>query len=192
VKIRLGLDDPDEFHALLQVLNDYPLSAVIVHPRTGAQMYKGSVDLTRYARILTMCVHPTIYNGDITTPAFFSHLRALYPTTAAWMIGRGILGDPFLPTLIRGRELPKNPSKRIEAFHNDLYERFSTLYSGPSPLLGAMKELWGYLAQGFSDGDKLLKSIRKAKKRGEYERITSEFFAGSACRTRAVAEEKSR
>ena len=39
VKLRLGMLDRGESDAVLRVLNRYPLAEVILHPRTGKQMY---------------------------------------------------------------------------------------------------------------------------------------------------------
>lgn len=71
VKLRLGYQNPDEFPAVLEVLNRYPLCEVILHARTAAQMYGGAVDLARAGQALALCRHPFIYNGDITTPGGF-------------------------------------------------------------------------------------------------------------------------
>jgi tRNA-dihydrouridine synthase len=170
LKIRSGLENPDELWSVLKVINDYPLSELIIHPRTGKQQYGGTCDLDRYGEALAMCRHPVIYNGDITTPEGFTALHERFPATAAWMIGRGTIHDPFLPMLIRGASMPPEPTKRILAFHDELYERYRAIYSGPGPLLGAMKELWSYLSGGFEEGARLLKKIRKATSYGAYER----------------------
>jgi len=38
IKVRLGVSDPSELMQLVPVLNRYPLSEVIIHPRTAEQM----------------------------------------------------------------------------------------------------------------------------------------------------------
>lgn len=177
VKVRLGLRDPEELRGVTAVLNDYPLSEVIVHPRTGSQMYEGEVDLARYGEVIQVCRHPVIYNGDITAPADLRLLHERFPSTAGWMIGRGAVSNPFLPSQIRGCPLPPDPQRRIEAFHDALYDRYRADFSGPAPLLGAMKELWAYLSQGLEDGPRLLKKIRKATGCAAYERVVREHFA---------------
>ena len=34
--------EPDEFENILEVYNKYPISQLIVHPRTREQLYKGT------------------------------------------------------------------------------------------------------------------------------------------------------
>ena len=40
VKTRLGLEDPEEFPALLEVFNRYPITELTVHPRVRKDFYK--------------------------------------------------------------------------------------------------------------------------------------------------------
>jgi tRNA-dihydrouridine synthase B len=53
IKTRLGRFSSDEMDRLIPVFNRYPLNRVIVHPRTGVQMYAGSVDLKAFEACLT-------------------------------------------------------------------------------------------------------------------------------------------
>ena len=52
LKVRLGLEDPDELFGIAETLNSYPLSEIIIHPRTGTQMYDGTVDIDRFEQCL--------------------------------------------------------------------------------------------------------------------------------------------
>ena len=65
IKMRLGRHREDEIFQLLPILNRYPLKEVIIHPRTGVQMYNGVPNLDVFEKCLTLCRHPVIYNGDI-------------------------------------------------------------------------------------------------------------------------------
>jgi len=80
VKVRLGVSDPTELLRLIPVLNRYPLSEVIVHPRTAEQMYDGKADLGAFALAFQEIKHPVCYNGDITDLAFFQTLEKCFPT----------------------------------------------------------------------------------------------------------------
>ena len=152
VKLRLGLRDPDEITAVLDVLNRYPLSEVILHARIAKQMYEGAVDVERAGRALAHCHHPFVYNGDITTPAGFCELRSALPAASGWMIGRGALANPFLPALLKGTPLPEPAlrRKRLNEFHDQLLEGYSAWLSGPAHLLAKMNEQWQYLALSFA------------------------------------------
>ena len=43
VKTRIGFSSPDEFDALLDLYNRYPIRELIIHPRTREEYYKGAV-----------------------------------------------------------------------------------------------------------------------------------------------------
>ena len=60
VKVRLGRKKTDEILALLPIFNRYPLDEVIVHPRTGKQMYGGEPNLDMFEKCLEACVHTTV------------------------------------------------------------------------------------------------------------------------------------
>ena len=116
VKMRLGLQSPDEIFSIIPILNDYPLANVTIHPRTGRQQYGGQVDLDTFQRALGLLNHPVIYNGDLCTLADYRRLRARFPQIQDFMIGRGILYDPLLPLKIKTDADPRfasNPTPTI-------------------------------------------------------------------------------
>ncbi|MBF9016435.1 MULTISPECIES: tRNA-dihydrouridine synthase family protein [unclassified Oceanispirochaeta] len=96
MKIRLGLESRDECFRLLPRLREYPISGLTLHPRLGTQMYSGSVDLDGFEKALELYGKPICYNGDIRSPGDFRSLKARFPQVEEWMIGRGLLADPFL------------------------------------------------------------------------------------------------
>lgn len=96
VKMRLGVDKPDQWHESLSMLNDASLEWVAVHPRTARQLYRGDIDLEQWAAILDRCVHPVVFNGDITSPDQVAPLLDRYPKAAGIMAGRGVLAMPSL------------------------------------------------------------------------------------------------
>ena len=86
---------------LIPVFNRYPLKRIIVHPRTGVQMYAGTVDLDAFESCLANITHPVVYNGDIHNLDRFRALEARFDKVSGWMVGRGILADPFLAETIK-------------------------------------------------------------------------------------------
>ena len=96
VKVRLGVSDPSELMRLIPVLNRYPLSEVIVHPRTAEQMYDGKADLGAFALAFQEITRPVCYNGDINDLPFFQTVDNCFPTLGKFMLGRGLLANPFL------------------------------------------------------------------------------------------------
>lgn len=169
IKLRLGLDAPDEILRLMPVLNDYPLRAVILHPRVGAQLYEGSVDLDAFAEAAGLSSRDLAYNGDIVDSASYKAVRARFPAVREFMLGRGVVSDPFLPARIKGLRLPDDPTATLEAFHDDVYFGYREALSGRKHALDKMKELWSYLGASFPRAENGLKEIRKSTSFETYE-----------------------
>jgi tRNA-dihydrouridine synthase B len=179
IKTRLGRFSASEMEDLIPVFNRYPLSRVIVHPRTGIQMYTGSVDLDGFAACLSSIAHPLVFNGDINDFADFRSRESRFPLTWGWMLGRGLIANPFLAEIIREGSRPSgNLNKRFAAFHDDLVEAYCELFSGHGHVLDRMKGYWCYFANGFDDGRRLLKRIRKAASLQHYRAIVATGLAG--------------
>ncbi len=178
VKMRLGLENADEIARLMPILNHYPLEEIIIHPRTAAQMYSGSVDLDAFASCLDISDHRVVYNGDIDSVARFVEFRRRFPSLRYWMIGRGALHDPFLINDIK--QTPPIPlSQRRESiaqFHDELFEVYSRTLCGPTHLLDRMKALWEYLASCFDNREKTVKKIMKTKNVGQYQSVVHSIF----------------
>jgi tRNA-dihydrouridine synthase B len=179
IKTRLGRRDPGEMAAVARVFNRYPLEEVIVHPRTGIQMYDGRPDLEAFAVFMGLCTHRVVYNGDILSEAVFAGLRARFPAVGAWMVGRPALANPFLPGLLKGvAPLPPDPVAAYRRFHDDLLHHYRERLSGPGHLLDRMKGLWRYFHVPFAHGAEALKCIHKAAHLDLYEELAARFFDG--------------
>lgn len=178
VKTRLGRRQADEIRAVIPIYNRYPLESVIVHPRTGIQMYAGQPDLAAFAWCLDQCRHPVVYNGDITDGTGFDILRQRFAGVAGWMIGRGLLADPFLPECLKtGHPLDADhKTMRFRRFHDDLFDRYQERLSGPGHLLDRMKGLWKYFAQGFQNSDAARKRILKSRTIRQYRDSVNAFW----------------
>ena len=165
VKLRLGYRNPDEFSAVFEVLNRYPLTEVILHPRTADQMYDGAVDVARAAIARELCKHPFVFNGDINTPEKFCELRTRLPSVDRWMLGRGTLACPFLPAVLRGAQFPSAEKRRrqLREFHDLLLEGYRHWLSGPAHLLDKMKGNWEYLALSFAKPGPVFARIRDSR-----------------------------
>ncbi len=180
LKIRLGLNNPEEILALVPIFNAYPLEKIIIHPRIGIQMYTGTVDLDGFARAASLLKHPIMYNGDITDAVSFLRLQERFPSVTEWMIGRGAIRDPFLPSLLKGTALPSDPLNQLREFHDDLYHSYREVLFGPKHALDKMKEIWTYLGLAISGADRPLKDISRCKTLEEYTDTVKRIFgAGS-------------
>ncbi len=176
VKARLGLSGKEDLLKLIPLFNDYPLFELIIHPRTAVDMYHGPLDPDVYGRCLAASRIPVVWSGDICGVEDFKRLRVRFPETAAWMIGRGALMDPFLPGRLKGRPPVSDPVTQVRAFHDDLYGQYLSCYDGPSPVLGKMKELWGSMHLAFDGGAKFWKRVRKCRSLAGYTETTARFF----------------
>lgn len=177
VKLRLGWTSAHDIFRLLPVLNEYPLEAVIIHPRTGIQQYKGEIDLSAFEQCLSILKHPVVYNGDIRTYDDFKRLSHRFESISRWMIGRGCLADPFLPTLIRtgDAEVPDR-IQAMKRFHDDLFEEYGRVLHGPSHLLNRMKGIWRYFSFSFKDSGNTIKKINKTQSPDQYMDLVNLFF----------------
>lgn len=181
IKTRLGRLSADEMEQLIPVFNRYPLARIIVHPRTGTQMYTGSVDLEAFAYCLSRIQHPVIYNGDINDMAMFQKLDARFPEVCGWMLGRGLVANPFLPEMIQaGNRRLVRPKERFARFHQDLLEGYRQRFSGPAHVLDRMKGFWRYFSNGFTNGTKILKQIRKTSDLKRYQQVVSAALDGQS------------
>ena len=170
VKVRLGLDEKTLLLRRLPLIQQFPLRELCVHPRTARQMYEGTVDLDAFARVTERCTLPLVYNGDIRTLADFRRLSERFPQVSRWMLGRGLVANPFLAESIRaGRDM--RDCDRFLAWHADVVARYAETSPGDHALLGHLKELWSYLAPTFADGRRLWDGLKLTRTRAEFERV---------------------
>jgi tRNA-dihydrouridine synthase len=162
--MRLGLTSPDDWKALVPVLNSYPLTEVIIHGRTASQMYKGDVNENMFLDMVSQLVHPVCYNGNINSLDDFQALSNRMPDVSHWMIGRGLIANPLLIKEIRtNRKSDQNEIKAaISILHEQLIYQNSISLSGESHLMHKLKPYWDYFGISFPDNTKEVKKIKKA------------------------------
>ena len=179
VKMRSGLLTSDEIFQVIEVLNDFPIHEVIVHPRIGKQLYKGVPDEEIFAEVSRRIKHPLVYNGDITSSEDFSRLNNLFSTTESWMVGRGILKNPFLPCVLKNGRLPEKVKceEMVRNFHEAVLTGYSRILNGNSHLLIKMEKFWSYFCFAFPDPHKTFKRIKKAANISKYELAVNENFS---------------
>lgn len=177
VKMRLGYESPQEIFRVLPVLEKYPLVNITIHPRTGKQLYKGEVDLKAFEECIGQSSHTIFYNGDITSVQSFRDMKDRFPTIDHWMIGRGLIADPFLPAMIKS-DSPVYPENRYEvfsSFHDTLFDSYEEALSGPKHILMKMYSFWEYFIQSFPNSPKSLKKIKKAQSLSVYREVVKQI-----------------
>lgn len=98
VKTRLGWDENSKnIVDIAEKLQDTGISALTIHGRTRAQLYKGNADWTLIGEVKNnpRMKIPIIGNGDIVTPASARDAFDRYGVDGI-MIGRATVGKPWL------------------------------------------------------------------------------------------------
>lgn len=193
VKCRLGYFNPEEIEAIIPIFNKFPLSELIIHPRIGKQLYKGEADVERFAALIPYINAPLVYNGDIVSVESFEHIRKAVRPVNQFMLGRGLLANPFLAEEIRrgagggACNAPKR-TERLHAYVIDLYEDRLRHAGGSPKVLGRMKELWSYLMYSFEEPQAVWRKIKKINALKEYEEAVEEIFRLITVQTKAGAD----
>ena len=175
IKTRLGKERPEEFEALLDIYNQYPLEELIIHPRTREDFYRGTPNLDMFRLGFENSRCPVCYNGNIFTVSDYESFCRQFPEVTSVMLGRGLVADPALIDRILGEEKAVDKAL-LRAFHDRVYSEYEAMLSGEVPLLYKMKELWNYMICQFTNGKKYGKKIRKAQSLKKYHEIINELF----------------
>lgn len=166
IKTRIGFGSVSEWEDLFRLLDRYPISELIVHPRTRQEFYRGDIHLDIYRKI-TETVHcPVVFNGNLFCMHDILDLRNAQIRSDALMLGRGLASNPALAREAAGGQ-PLQVSE-IRAFHDALYRAYAEIYP-ERILLGKMREITKYLAYCFTDTKKILKALFKAQHAEAYE-----------------------
>ena len=96
VKMRLGFTLKNmNYLSLAKRLEEVGVSAIALHARTRGQMYDGHSDWSHIKNLKDNLKIPVIGNGDVKTVDDFIKMKEETGCDAV-MIGRGIVGNPFL------------------------------------------------------------------------------------------------
>lgn len=191
VKTRLGMEEPEEFPALLAIYNRYPLRELIIHPRIRSDFYSGRPRIQDFIKGAANCRRPVCYNGDIFSEEDYGRLLPLLltiPQVGSVMAGRGALADPALFSRLRkvesrpygesGESAGEDEAERVRmrAFLEELLTGYQEIMQGDRNVLFKMKELWFYLGCHFPEDEKQLKKIRKSQTVKKYREAVGELF----------------
>lgn len=182
IKTRIGCDSEKEAQPLFGLYSRYPVSELIVHPRTLLELYKGKPHREAFYAILGRgeSPFPFVYNGDICSKEDQETLLEGLPAESgrlkAIMCGRGLIANPALVRELSGG--PPLSLGEIFDYHNEIYEGLRATLQGPVPPLSKMKELWWYMRKNFPEKERAYLNIKKADNFREYEAAVRELFFG--------------
>ena len=170
VKTRLGFESPEEFPALLDIFNEYPICELTVHPRVRKDFYNGSVNMDAFRYCLEHSKAPVCYNGNLCSISQIENFRREFPQVRSVMIGRGLIGDPGMLTP------GGTTADALEAFMNTLLEEYQTAFGSARNAMFRLKENWHLLLYRFEGSEKLGRRLRKTTDLAEYQQIAHEIF----------------
>lgn len=180
VKTRIGRCDPDEFPALMEIYNRYPISELTIHPRVQKEFYRGHVHMDAFAYAVRVARMPLCYNGDILDIEDIQRIEEQFPSVERMMLGRGLLRDPLLAEAWFAGGYPEDSRERLCRFHDCLLQSYSRSFQFENATLCRMKELWFYLGARFPGCERELKKIKKSRTLTEYqqwaEKICRDFL----------------
>ena len=163
IKLRAGLNSPKEIETIIPVLNNFPLSEIIFHPRIAKQLYKGEINDSAFRFAIQNIKHKLIYNGDIFSVIDCSKRAQQFPEIDNWMIGRGILMNPFLPAEIKNISILQDDKiEKLKEFHQLIFEGYSETMDNTGNVLNKMKQFWSYFSFGFPSQRKVFKAVKKS------------------------------
>ena len=170
VKTRLGISSEEEFPALLEVFNRYPIHLLILHPRLRKDFYDSPIREASLRYALEVCRVPLCYNGNLCSLDGIRSFSQKHPAVESVMLGRGLIGDPGMLTP------GGSTAAALEAYHDALLEAYLSAFGGSRNAMFRLKEHWRYLLCRFEGSEKLGKRLRKTTDLSEYRAITHEIF----------------
>ena len=158
----------------LRILQEYPLTQIVLHPRKALQEYRGKPDEKAFK---SFCAfrgkNPVIYNGDIFSPENVpSFVRE---NSLSVMTGRGLLRDPLLGRKLAGEYFsPEEENGLCRAFHDAFVAFLLEGTKKAEEKLPRLKTFWEYFLP--QKEKRLRKRVLKCRSFAEYALAVKEIF----------------
>lgn len=183
IKTRIGYWEVEEAERLFHLYERYPFEEIIIHPRLGSEMYKGTPHYDVFETYLARTKQSLCYNGDINSQENLMYLDSKWNKCERFMLGRGLIARPNMLQernfftnieMIDGQNpviqkiLDEEEWTTFKKFHDELVDGYDAYMCGDRNTLFKMKELWTWWAVMFPGQEKTLKKIKKANILSEY------------------------
>lgn len=179
VKIRSGWDNNSiNAKEVAKICEKAGAKAITIHGRTRSQGYSGKVNLDVIKEVKESVNIPVIGNGDIKTPEDAKKMLD-YTGCDAIMIGRGVLGNPFLIrntiNYLDGKEII--PVTNIDKI-NMLIKHFNYLLEIKSEktALLEMRTIASYYLKGLPASSLVKEKIFKCQTKEEFLELIQTYF----------------
>ena len=180
IKTRIGYYEVEEAKRLLNMYERFPFTEVIIHPRLGSQMYKGTPYYDVFEEYLGRTKHLLCYNGDINSVDDLQQLDNKWEKCDKFMIGRGLIARPGMLKWVGDEAysatLSQEEWNRFLAFHDELLDGYYAYMCEDRNTLFKLKELWTWWAVMFPGQEKTLKKIKKATTLVEYKQLVKQLY----------------
>ena len=185
VKIRSGWDSNSiNAKEIAKICEKAGASAITIHGRTRSQGYSGNVDLDIIKEVKKAVKIPVIGNGDIKT-CYDAKKMLDYTGCDAVMIGRGVLGNPWLikeclDYLEKGVEPKKvSLSEKIEMIKKHLDLLIDQ--KGEKVACLEMRSHFAWYLKGLSNTKKLKINLQQVKTKDEVLNLLNEYEEEQKC-----------
>ena len=166
VKTRIGYESPDEAEDILRIYNDYPISELMVHPRTREAFYEGVPNDEVFSYIYENSKNRLCYNGNIFTVEDYNKITEKYHYLSSVMIGRGAIANPAIFREIKGGK--RLETRELVEFTEVFAEEYHKLVRSETFTLHKLKGLWIYMLWNFPEEKKIAKKMKKANKIADF------------------------
>lgn len=166
LKTRAGFYKTDELDGLMEIYNKYPVSLLIIHPRSREDFYNGVPDMDAFGRAFFVSKNKVCYNGNISSKKDFLEIQSKFEGLDSVMIGRGAVANPALFREIKGGEELK--TEELITFSEKLIENYRQTLRSDVFTMHKMKELWAIIMKNFPEEKKILKAIKKSNTVDEF------------------------
>ena len=173
IKMRSGYLSDQDYLQVLPVLNQFPLSEIILHPRYAKQLYKGKADASIFEEALKISKHKLAYNGDIDS---FEKAQWVLEHTKAdgVMIGRGAVGAPWIFHQLK----TGSATIDLNIKHSIIMEHYDKMieFYGPGGVPMFRKHIHTY-SKGYEGASALRDQVNRISDPDAFRDVINIFFA---------------